>query len=35
MSKYLDNEVADITIQAVRCAEITLMAATVRDWWYC
>lgn len=32
MSKYLDNE-ADIAIQAVRCAEITLMAGftTVRD----
>jgi hypothetical protein len=32
ISKYLDNEV-DIAIQAVRCAEITLMAdsTTVRD----
>jgi len=32
MSKYLDNE-ADVAIQAVRCAEITLMAGftTVRD----
>jgi imidazolonepropionase-like amidohydrolase len=32
MSKYLDNE-ADIAIQAVRCAEITLLAGftTVRD----
>jgi imidazolonepropionase-like amidohydrolase len=32
MSKYLDNE-ADIAIQAVRCAEVTLLAGftTVRD----